>query len=224
MPAKTPKHIAFNIKQLDYWAEINSVDIRQAIRESNKRIVEMAELCIKEKVIIFTFNVLGSDFKPENFSSYMDELVNLLDNLARSSLIHSSRVKISVIGKWYDLPSKVIDSIKNAINRTSEYDNFFLNLCLNYDGKEEIINALKVIMRSIQYEKISPDQLTKQLIKENIYTSYFIPPELIVLTHDSRTDGFLLWDSPDSSMYFSGVEWNDFDKKELKKALDAYKE
>jgi undecaprenyl diphosphate synthase len=212
------KHIAFSIKGIDYWAEINSSSIEMALKEAGERIIGVIEMCIKSRITIFTFNL--SEFS--DFSAHMDWVSEFIDSLAKSRLVNDNKIKLSVMGKWYDLPSKVIDSVKNGVSATSEYDNFFLNLCLNYDGKEEIINALRVIMRSIQYEKISPDQISKQLVKENIYSSYFIPPDLIVLVHDCLASGFMLWDSADSAIYFSGVEWNDFGKKEFKKALEFY--
>ncbi len=221
---KKPKHIAFNIKNIEYWAEINSKEIKQALDLSNNRILETVDNCIKKNIVIFTFNVLGTNYRINNFSDYMDSIVELLDNLSKNPLIHENKVKISVLGRWYDLPSKVVDSIKNVLNKTAEYDNYFLNLCLNYDGKEDIINALRVIIRSLQYEKIGPDQLSKSLVKENIYSSYFIPPDLMVNTHNNIMDNFLLWDSTEAIAYFTGQEWCDFDKKSFKKCLEFYKE
>ncbi|MBT3262147.1 hypothetical protein HN592_05610 [Candidatus Woesearchaeota archaeon] len=217
-----PKHIAFNVKDAGYWADINSVSVESALESRNKRLIESVDFCIKNKILIFTFNL--SQFHIENFAQNMDSIVDLLNNLADNPLVHDKRIKVSVLGKWYDLPSKVVDAIKTVVDKTADHDQYFLNLCLNYDGQEEILNSLRIILRSIQYEKIAPDQLSKQLVKDNLYSSYYIPPDLIVNTHDHTTNGFLLWDSHNSKHHFSKVEFNDLDKKELKKALDFYQD
>jgi len=217
---KNPKHMAFDIRDIEKWSKVNSKDIEESLRQSNKRIVQTILECIKHNIIIFTFNV--SDFKITHFPQHMDSTVELLNNLTKSPLIHENKVKISVIGKWYDLPSKVVDAVKETIDQTADYDNHFLNLCINYDGKEEIVDSLRIILRSIQYEKITPDQLSKQLIKENIYSSYFIPPDIIIFK-DSKTNGFMLWDSQNSLLHFTGTEWCDFDKKQFKKSLEFFK-
>ncbi len=215
-----PKHIAFNVKDTEYWAEINSKSIESALELRNNKIIESIDFCIKNKILIFTFNL--SKFHVENFAQHMDSIVILLNNLIQNPLIHDKQVKISVLGKWYELPSKVVDSIKDVVDKTSDHDNYFLNLCLNYDGQEEILNSLRILLRSIHYEKISPEQLSKKLVKDNLYSSYFIPPDLIINPHNHTTDGFLLWDSTNSKLHFTKTEFNDLDKKELKKALDFY--
>ena len=217
-----PKHIAFNVKDAEYWADVNSDSIESSLELRNQRLIEAVDFCIKSKILIFTFNL--SQFNVENFAQNMDSIVNLLNNLINNPLIHDKQVKISVLGKWYELPSKVVDSIKEVVDKTSDHDQYFLNLCLNYDGQEEILNSLRILLRSIQYEKIAPDQLSKQLVKDNLYSSYYIPPNMIINPHNKVTDGFLLWDSHSAKHYFTKIEFNDLDKKELKKALDFYQE
>ena len=90
------------------------------------------------------------------------------------------KIKVTLLGKWYSLPSEIVDSLKRVVSDTRDYDCFFLNFCVNYDGKEELVDAFKLINRKVLAGKLDPDKITKQTIKENIYTSYFVPPNIII--------------------------------------------
>jgi undecaprenyl diphosphate synthase len=132
---------------------------------------------------------------------------------------------VSILGKWYDLPSRVVEPIKRIIEETKDYDSFFLNLCINYDGKEEIVDACKMILRKALLEKAEVDSIDSDTIKDNIYSSYFLPPDVIVKTGTGkRLHGFLLWDSTQAVVYFSGVLWPEFREKDFIEAIRYYQE
>jgi undecaprenyl diphosphate synthase len=108
---------------------------------------------------------------------------------------------VSVFGKWYGLPSKAVDAIKSCVEQTDGYDKFFLNFCVFYDGKEEIVDSCRVIGRRIKAEKIDADAVDSEMVREGLYTSYFLPPELVIINGEKRLNGFMLWDISDSRLY-----------------------
>ena len=74
-------------------------------------------------------------------------------------------------------------------------------------------------------EKMDVDQIDMEMIKDNIYSSYFLPPDLIVKTGTGRRlHGFLLWDSSTSVIYFSNVLWNEMKEKDFIKAIKYYQD
>ena len=106
---------------------------------------------------------------------------------------------------------------------TRDYDQFFLNFCVNYDGQDEIVDACKLIGKKIQAEKMDPDSLSKDAIKENLYSSYFLPPELMIVMNGKKNlSGFLLWDSIQASIYFSDKNWSDFSANDMIKAIAQF--
>jgi undecaprenyl diphosphate synthase len=143
--------------------------------------------------------------------------------LTEDKFIHDNKIKIGIIGKWYDLPNNVVEPIKKIIDITKEYEEFYLNFCLNYNGQEEIVDACKLIARKVEAEKIEVDSISKEMIKENLYSSYFIPPEIIIVngTKKKKTD-LLLWDSANSLIFFTKTLWPDFDKSSLMDAINDY--
>lgn len=158
------------------------------------KLKEIVQICLIRKIPVLTLNIPETDFDSLN------KVMSLISNWEK---IHLEKIKINIFGKWYDLPWRIIDEIKNMINETKSYDGFFLNFCISYDGQEEIVEACKLLSKKVQTEKISSEQISKIDIKEHLYTSAFMPPEKIIILGDKKNiDGFLLWDSSKAEIIF----------------------
>lgn len=221
---KTPKHVAITTHGIIKWAAENKISPEEAYKKSNLLINEAIETQIKNNIPILTIYLMRSDIKEdESFSIIIDSMIALFKEISGSEIISKNMVKISVLGKWYDFPGRAVDIIKEAIDKTKEYDNFFVNFCINYDGQEEIVDACKLIARQIKADKIDVDSINKETIKENIYSSYFLPPDLIIKNGKKNLmPGLLLWDSVNSKIFFTGKLWPDFGKSDFAKALEIY--
>jgi len=219
-----PKHIAFSMTDHLFWAKNKSKDIKEAYHEMFKKILKFPETQVKFGIPIITFYVLTSNFESsKNYDIIIDLLRDFFMDLAEHESIFKNKIKVSVFGKWYNLPSRVIDPIKNVLEETKEYDHFFLNLCINYDGQEEIVDACKLVTRRVIAEKDDISTIDKLKIKENLYSSAFLPPEIIIKTGKTKKlNGFLLWDSCNSHIYFSEVFWQDFTEKDLLRAINDF--
>lgn len=221
-----PMHVAFTMQGIMKWAEKNKVSEEEALKNKFLILKNTIKVGVKLNIPILTFHVLSTNLREEEtdkFTLVMDVLVDFFEKLAKEKLIHENKVKISVWGKWYDLPGRVVEPIKKLIDETSEYDNFFVNLCINYDGQEEIVDSMRLIARQIISHKIGVDSISKDVVKENLYSSYFLPPDLIIKTGKKKLPNLLLWDSVNSMVYFSDKFWPDFDKSEFNKAIDYWR-
>lgn len=196
-PQPLPKHVAFLFSST-------------ALRN----ILEIIQAGIALRIPILTFHL---DDNP-------DALLNLLTALIHWDFIEKNQVKISVLGKWYDLPERLIAPIKQALESTRDYDAHFLNLCIKYDGQEEIVDACRIIARQVQLNKLSPEGVTKAAIKENIYASYFLPPDLVVLPGTARTHGLLLWDSPKAIIHPAPEHPDQYAKDAFLRSIKFYQD
>lgn len=217
-----PKHMA--LSYTDYTTTNIKVPVDEFFKNKFSKIREMVNAQIGYGIPVFTIYLLSSDEKENvNFSVVIDTLTNFFNELAKEKNIFDNKVKVSFLGKWYNLPSKLVDSIKKLIDETRDYDSFFLNFCINYDGQEEIVDACRLIGRKIKAEKLDPDNVSKELIKENLYSSYFLPPEMIIVIDGQKhLSGFLLWDSTKAKVYFSDKKWADFSVNDITKALSHF--
>lgn len=222
---KTPKHIAITTNGTTSWAIKHEVSFEEAFKRSFEIINRIIDLQISQKIPIITIYLMAEETKkkPEIFTQVVSAVTDLFSSLAGNELINSNKIKISVLGKWYDMPGRLVDAIKKVLEETRDYDCFFVNFCINYDGNEEMVDACKLIARQITADKLSPEAINADLIKENIYSSYFLPPDIIIKNGRERTTaGLLLWDSAHSHVYFSEKNWPDFDEHELMKAVRDY--
>lgn len=220
---KTPKHIAITTEGKTHWARINKKKLEEAYKISMQNIIETIREQVRLNIPVLTFYLLSTDIKNfESFSELVDFLVVFFNELPRLELVRNNKIKISVLGKWYNLPGRVVDPIKKSLDETKDYDHFFVNFCVNYDGQEEIVDASKLIARQVRAEKLDPDSITKESIKENIYASYFLPPDIIIKNGKKKMPNFLLWDSVNTFIYFSEKLWPDFRKKELLEAIRSF--
>jgi len=221
---KLPKHVALTTDGNFLYAEKNKIDFDEVCRTKSVNIKNVIKVATKLGVPIVTFNILSERLtESEHFSVIMDSLVDFFKNIKDWEYLHENQIKLSVMGKWYDLPGRLVDAIKEAVESTKDYDKFFVNFCVNYSGQEEIIDACRIILRQIQAGKLDSESISPQTIKDNLYTSYFIPPDLIIRTGKNKTlRGFLLWDSQNAKIHFAGKYWPEFSKTEFLRAIEDY--
>jgi undecaprenyl diphosphate synthase len=218
-----PKHIAMAVDGTKKYADANKKPMEEANSQKFLNIKNIIKICTKLGIPLFTFFLMPKKGKEEDITSDVDALVNFFGDLAAWDAIAENQIKVTVIGKWYDLPGRLVDTIKKLIEDTKDYDKFFLNICLNYDGQEEIADACKIVGRQIQAGKIDPDSIDVAMVKDNTYASYFLPPELMIFTGGTnKTAGFMLLDSKNAKIFFTDILWPDFGKKEFLKAIEFY--
>ncbi|MBD3259047.1 hypothetical protein GF371_00285 [Candidatus Woesearchaeota archaeon] len=152
-----------------------------------------------------------------------DKVSELLKFYISKRFLEENKIKISFLGKWYGFEGNIVENIKQLIDLTKDYDTQFLNFVINYDGQQEIVDACKIVCRQVKADKLDIENVTKDSIKENTYSSYFIPPDLIIkLGKVPKLKGFLLWDCTHSRMHFTEKDVAEFNPEELKKILDRY--
>ncbi len=220
--ATLPKHIALTYN--NYSAKGIKIPVEQHFKNKLAKIKDFIDIQSQYGVPIFTVYLLSAETsKNDEFPAIVEAISSFFNDLAHEKKIHHNKVKISVLGKWYNLPGKLVDAIKKLSDETKEYDKFFLNFCINYDGQEEIADACRLLGKKIKAEKMDPEAITKEMIKENLYSSYFMPPELLIVMDGSKhLSGFLLWDSGNAKIYFSDKNWSDFSANDLVKAMAQF--
>ena len=106
--------------------------------------------------------------------------------------------------------------VKNAEIKTQENTGVNLNIAFNYGSRDEIVNAVKTIVKS----GISQDKITEELISKNLYTKEIPDPDLLIRTGgEKRISNYLLWQIAYSELYVTDAFWPDFDNSELTKAI-----
>lgn len=137
--------------------------------------------------------------------------------------IHANCVRINVIGKWQQqFPMSLKKIIMEGVKKTAHYDQHELNFFLAYSGDDEMIDAV----RSIVSSGVEPKKITGEMIKQNLMTSELPAVDLLIRSggEPHLSAGFMMWDIANSQLYFSEKYFPDFDKNELKLAIEEYQE
>jgi undecaprenyl diphosphate synthase len=111
------------------------------------------------------------------------------------------------------------DRIEEAMARTSSNTNGVLNVCLNYGGRAEIVDAV----RKLVSDGVAVPDVDEAAIASRLYNPELPDPDLIIRTAgERRVSNFLLWQSAYSEMLVTETLWPDFDVDDLKAALADY--
>jgi undecaprenyl diphosphate synthase len=133
--------------------------------------------------------------------------------------MHRRGVRIVVSGRRDELSPKMRERIDEAIERTARNTNGVLNICLNYGGRAEIVDAV----RSLVLDHVPADEVDEAAITARLYVPDLPEPDLIIRTAgERRVSNFLLWQSAYSEMLVSETLWPDFGLEDLKAALADY--
>ena len=172
----------------------------------------------------------------ENLSRPTAELQGLLGliesrirSMAEDPRVHGDRVRVRAVGRIELLPPSLQEAIWAAEEATRSYDRFFLNVAVGYGGREEITDAVRLLLQarvkageplSRVAEEVTPEEIGKYL-----YTYDLPDPDLIIRTSgELRLSGFLLWQSAYSEYYFCDAYWPAFRKIDLLRAIRSFQQ
>jgi tritrans,polycis-undecaprenyl-diphosphate synthase [geranylgeranyl-diphosphate specific] len=171
-------------------------------------------------------------FSTENFNRSKNEVDGLMSlfnknfkRIISHEKIHKNEVKVKVIGKIDLLPDEVRESIREAEKSTANYNKRLFTLAIGYNGRLEIVDAIKNIVNEFREGKISIDDIDESLVNKNLYAAELDDPDLIIRTSgEERLSGFLLWQSSYSELYFCDSLWPQLRKIDFLRAMRSYQE
>jgi len=132
-------------------------------------------------------------------------------------------IRLMSIGDRQKLPLAVRESLEKVIKATSGNSKLTLNLALSYGGRDEIVRAVRAISTRCLLGEITPEQVSDQMISENLDTCCMPDPDLLIRTGgEARLSNFLLWQVSYAEIYFTETMWPDFRKEVFFQALLEY--
>ena len=174
--------------------------------------------CVKRGIPYLTLYT----FSKENWSrpeKEIDALMALLSTMLKSEIENMLRnnIRFNVVGKLEDLPEKTREWVLSTIEKTKNNTGLVLTLALSYGGRQEIVDALNMMIKS--EVKI----INEEILKNHLYCPEMPDPDMVIRTGgEYRLSNFLLWQSAYSEIYVCDKNWPDFNESELDKALKDY--
>ena len=219
-PQKMPKHIAIIMDGNGRWAKERGEHRLFGHSKGVETVKEVIKAGVEYGIQYLTLYA----FSTENWNRPQEE-VNGLMNLLVDSLtkeldeFNKEGIKLMFIGNFEGLPERCKQSLKNALEKTINNTKMNVVVAINYSSKLEILQAVKNIVQ----KGISSEEITEDMINQNLWTKNIPEPELLIRTSgEHRISNFLLWQLAYSELYFSPIYWPDFNKDNLKEAIIAY--
>ena len=176
-----------------------------------------SEIGIKE-LTLYVLSVENLESRPKNELEYLFKLFRKeFRNLSKEK-IEKNKIKIRFIGNLSLLPADLAEQCKKLEAKTEKNNNFIINFCLAYGGRQELVEAVKKIISN----KVQAEEISEKTIEKNLYMQS--QPDLIIRTGgEKRTSNFLPWQSTYSEWFFLDKMWPEFEKQDLVGAIENFK-
>ena len=215
-----PQHIAIIMDGNGRWATKRRLPRSLGHGAGVEALRRTVELCNDYSVPMLTVYA----FSTENWNRPQDEidaLMRLFWETIRSDLdrLHANGVRLRHVGRVKGLAPDVQDAIRHMQDLTRDNTKLALNVCFNYGGRAEIVDAV----REIVAQGVSEDDITEDLISRHLYTRDLPDPDLVIRTAgEMRLSNYLIWQVAYAEYYATPVLWPDFQREDFVAALDAF--
>lgn len=211
-----PNHIGIIMDGNRRWAkEKNKKTIEGHLAGAN-RIISLAKYIFDKGVkylSIYAFSTENFNRSAEEVSYLMGLIIKFFNE--RVNELHDYNIKIVVSGLRDNLSKDVLKCIDNVVELTKNNTDGVLNVCLNYGGRREIVDAVNKI-------KEANITVTEETFGKYLYNDLPDLDYVIRTSGEERISNFMLWQISYAEFYFPKVYFPDFDEKEFDKALEIY--
>ncbi len=222
-----PQHIGFIMDGNGRWAKMRGLERSAGHKEGAKTFRKICEYCADVGIKHLTFYA----FSTENWNRPKTEVLALMklfkeyllegDDRTAENDIRQMRLKF--IGERDGLPKDLLRLIDKAEKKSAKYTKVTVNIALNYGGRAEITHAVKSIAEKVKNGELSVDDITEDVVSDNIYTAGQPDPDIIVRpSGEYRLSNFMTWQSAYSEFWFSDILWPDFTEESVNEILLDY--
>lgn len=221
---RIPQHIAIIMDGNGRWAQKRHLPRVAGHKQGMQTVKTVTIAASKLGVKVLTLYAFSTENwkRPSSEVNYLMQLPIRFFSTFVPDLIKNN-VRVMVMGDISRLPEKTQKAVNDAIADTAECDGMVLNFALNYGSRDEITRAVKAIANEVQEGKLTPDQVSEQVVSDHLMTAPLgdlADPDLLIRTSgEERISNFLLWQLAYSEMEFVPEHWPDFDAESLKRAI-----
>lgn len=218
------KHIAIIMDGNRRWAKeknLPSAMGHKAGAETFKKIARYANKIGLKYLTVYAFSTENWKRSEEEVKGLMLLFQNYLDDFIKRADTENIRVKI--LGDMSALSEKMRNSMIEAMEKTQNNEGLTVCICINYGGRNEIVNAIKKIATKVKEDEIKIDEINDELVSNNLYSAGIPDPDLLIRTsNELRTSNFLPWQIVYSEFLFTPKYWPDFSEDDLDSAIEEY--
>jgi len=217
------KHVAIIMDGNRRFAQSNGMPKTNGHKCGRDTLNSVLDWCKEFDINILTIyafsiqNFERSDEEKEYLFSLLKEEFEKIKN--NKHKINMFGLKVNFLGRLNLFPKEIQDMCKDIVELTKSNSKYFLNVCLGYGGREEIIDAVKKIVS----ENVPVSEINENMFSDYLYCSS--EPDLVIRTSgEIRTSNFLPWQTVYSEWFFLDKTWPEFSKEDFIQVLKEFKE
>lgn len=217
---RVPQHVGIIMDGNGRWARQRGLPRAAGHRAGTENLRRVLRACVEFGIPVLTIYA----FSTENWGRPTHEVNALLTLLEHSianetAELNRNGVAVRHIGDSDSLPPRLQQQIAQAVALTRDNERLILNVAFNYGGRAEIVQAVRRLIA----DGVAPDQVDEALLTRYLYTAGQPDLDLIIRTGgEMRLSNFMIWQAAYAEYYSTPTYWPDFDREELRKALEAF--
>ncbi len=214
-----PHHIAIVMDGNGRWATRRFLPRVAGHKQGVDSLRRCVKACAQRGVSVLTVFAFSS----ENWSRPAEEVSGLMDLFAKALIrevpqLNADGVQLHFAGERAGLSVKVAHGIEQAERATAANSRLILNVCFNYGGRWDIVQAAAQLAGQGQ-------PITEANLNRFMALCHVRDPDLVIRTGgELRVSNFLLWQSAYSEFYFCDDLWPEFDEASLDQAIAVYQQ
>ena len=219
---KVPNHVAIILDGNGRWATKRGLKRSLGHKAGFENLKKLSKYIFKKGIkVLSVFAFSTENFKRDK--EEVDYLMDLLVNKFKSLINKKDNVKIIFSGNRDNLREDVISAINEIEEMTKNNTKHIFNICFNYGGRLEIVEATKKILKDYKLGILNIEDLNEEVYKKYLYNEIPDIDLLIRTSGELRISNFMLYQLSYAEMYFSDILFPDFDEKEFDKVIDNYR-
>ena len=217
------QHLAIIMDGNRRWAKNNGIKGIYGIK-SKESVRTAIRFCLKNNIKHLSLYA----FSLENFNRSRTEqeiLFNLLISTMTSELsgLIEQGVRVKFVGDKNFFPNHVKPIIEKAESQTKLFSKLNLNILFCYGGRQEIINATKIIAQKVKSGELEMDNIDDDIMKQSLWTEGTPDPDLVVRTGKTfRISSFLTYQSVYSEFAFLDCYWPEITEDHLNQCVSGF--
>ena len=206
-----PAHIGIIMDGNRRWAKERNLPTFEGHQKGYEKMKSAPEWFFSRGVKVVSFFAFSSEnwHRQQNEVNY---LMKLLRNAVENNLKEQAKkqgFRVVISGRLEELPGDLPAKCQEIIAETKANRTGIINICLNYSGRLEIVDAVRKMIKN----KVELEQVHEGMIRKYLYTGNLRDPDIIVRTSgEQRLSGFLTWQSVYSELFFMKKYWPDFEE------------
>ena len=219
-----PQHIAIVMDGNGRWAKERGLPRTAGHQAGEKVLFDLVEAAIGfgvKEISAYAFSTENWKRSPEEVKFLMGYSREMLRS--RRDSLNEMGVKIQWLGRPQRLWKSVISELEEAQELTSKNKKLTLNMCVNYGGRAEIVDAATELARDVKRGKVKAGSINEKTLEKYLYSPKMRDVDMFLRSSgEQRTSNFLPWQSSYAELVFMDVLWPDMTPDLLWKAIEIY--